>query len=423
MRDGIESSRYSYGILSVEDATRLTQAPDRTSLEVLADVLERQQEAIVDQWFAAACRDPLLRTHPSARERFATDLPHLYARLRAHVRNIASTSRKPTAQQRPSDGPGDGDGHHQRPRDELNAIVRAIEIFARVVLSDSLTRFAHVEPTPSAATEIEIRAGIHQFFEGLLDEALQQSSCDRATLDQSFEARLAIAKAELERTSSQRQRLMAVVAHELRNFVQGLSYVAQLWEKQPDNKKALQYARAQIRDMHDLLQLLLEHSTLVDARQAPALEPFDVQALCEEIAVVYQHAAEQKGLQLRHECESAPELVFADRVRIKQIISNLLSNAIKYTSQGEVALHFRVHDERYWEVHVTDTGPGISNEQAARLLSGLGGDETLPGRGIGLGITRDLVRMLGGTIELISATGEGSRFIVRLPGRIPNPGS
>jgi signal transduction histidine kinase len=158
---------------------------------------------------------------------------------------------------------------------------------------------------------------------------------------------------------------------------------------------------------------------LVGARQAPSLQPFDLQALCEELAIIYEQAAAQKGLRLRHECQTAPELVLGDRVRIKQIIANLLSNAIKYTVKGEVSLSFRVRDEHHWEVRIGDTGPGISAEHATRLLKGLGADEHLPGRGIGLGITKDLVNTLGGTIELTSANGQGSLFVVALPGRIP----
>jgi signal transduction histidine kinase len=112
---------------------------------------------------------------------------------------------------------------------------------------------------------------------------------------QTYQAQLAIAKAELERTSAQRQRFMAVVAHELRNFVQGLSYAAQLWEKQPDNKRALLFAQTQIRDMQELLHLLLEHSTLVGARQPPSLQPFDLQALCEELAVITSRLQPRRG--------------------------------------------------------------------------------------------------------------------------------
>jgi signal transduction histidine kinase len=199
--------------------------------------------------------------------------------------------------------------------ERLDALARKIEILARIVLVETVTEFARVERAFRGAQEIAARTAIHRFFANLLDQAIQTSAQQQAMESQTYQAQLAIAKAELERTSAQRQRFMAVVAHELRNFVQGLSYAAQLWEKQPDNKRALLFAQTQIRDMQELLHLLLEQSTLVGARQPPSLQPFDLQALCEELAVIYEQAATQKGLRLRHECETAPELVLSDRVR------------------------------------------------------------------------------------------------------------
>jgi signal transduction histidine kinase len=384
--------------------------------ERLATEIERQQEAILEQWIGAASRDPLLQIHGSIRG-FANDWPHLRHRLCSCVRYAERTQALGMREEQDALTAAAASGWQAGER--LDALARKIEILARIVLVETVTEFARVERAFRGAQEIAARTAIHRFFANLLDQAIQTSAQQQAMESQTYQAQLAIAKAELERTSAQRQRFMAVVAHELRNFVQGLSYAAQLWEKQPDNKRALLFAQTQIRDMQELLHLLLEHSTLVGARQPPSLQPFDLQALCEELAVIYEQAATQKGLRLRHECETAPELVLSDRVRVKQIVANLLSNAIKYTSRGEVCLRFRVRDEQHWEVHITDTGPGISAEHAARLLKGLGGDENLPGRGIGLGITKDLVSTLGGTIELTSANGEGSRFVVTLPGRIP----
>jgi signal transduction histidine kinase len=402
-----------------EESDRTTATRSEAPLERFVAHLERQQESIIDDWFVAARSDPVLQAQLSAQAQFASDLPQVYARLRAHVRLVTGPARV-SDQEQNIRAPAVRQEHES---DRVRATARAIELLARIVLGSCVTRYAQEEPTFRGVPEMKARIAIHHLFGELIDEAVREVSHDHAVLQQSLEARLAIMKAELEQAASQRQRMMAVVAHELRNFVQALSYTAQLWEKQPDNKKAQVLAQKQIREMQDLLQLLLEHSTLVGARQLPTLVPFDLQALCEELAVVYEEAAAQKGLQLRHECESAPELVLGDRLRIRQIVSNLLSNAIKYTARGEVALRFRVRDEQHWEVHITDTGPGISTEQAARLLNGLGGSENLPGRGIGLGITKDLVTMLGGTIELTSSPGLGSRFVVTFPGRIPIPES
>jgi signal transduction histidine kinase len=168
--------------------------------------------------------------------------------------------------------------------------------------------------------------------------------------------------------------------------------------------------------MHCLLQQLLEHSSLIDQHQPLQIETFKPEALCNELAIAYRAAAEAKHLHLFSDCTDAPETVQGDRLKTKQIIANLLSNAIKYTDRGEIYLSASRAINELWQIHIVDTGPGMPASAGERVLTGLGNmDDLLPGRGIGLGITKDLVDMLGGEIDMHSARGEGTRFTVTLP--------
>jgi signal transduction histidine kinase len=131
---------------------------------------------------------------------------------------------------------------------------------------------------------------------------------------------------------------------------------------------------------------------------------------------MYRPAAHDKGLALVGSCAEAPKQVVADRLRVKQIAANLLSNAIKYTSEGHVSLSFGLRGADRWVMQIADTGPGLEAGDAQHLFGGSAtGTEVVPRRGIGLAITKDLVDLLGGSLQVITKAGGGTLFEIVLP--------
>jgi signal transduction histidine kinase len=97
-------------------------------------------------------------------------------------------------------------------------------------------------------------------------------------------------------------------------------------------------------------------------------------------------------------------------------VINLLANAVRYTNDGQVSLVFAEHDEQRWLIRIEDTGPGLSAQATGRLFGELtAGAEPVPSRGIGLGITRDLIDILGGSLQVVTQAGAGTRIDVVLP--------
>ena len=123
--------------------------------------------------------------------------------------------------------------------------------------------------------------------------------------------------------------------------------------------------------------------------------------------------------------ENLPAHLFGDQLRIKQILNNLLSNAFKYTKEGKVALSVFAEpggkeDEVMLVLVVSDTGQGMTKEQLAKLFDeysqfNLEANRMIEGTGLGMAITRSLVRMMGGEISVESEPEKGSTFTVRLP--------
>lgn len=147
--------------------------------------------------------------------------------------------------------------------------------------------------------------------------------------------------------------------------------------------------------------------------------PVDLRVVCEEVISVFAGRAFEKGLSLTHRAEGSGK-VLADSIRLRQILFNLVGNAIKYTSSGEVVLEAtygpRDEDEQWSiELVVRDTGVGIPEEARRQIFESFTQlQQHSDGSGLGLGIVRQIVSAMEGTVEVESEVGVGSTFMVRL---------
>jgi two-component system sensor histidine kinase BaeS len=142
-------------------------------------------------------------------------------------------------------------------------------------------------------------------------------------------------------------------------------------------------------------------------------EEVDMERLVEQAHATFAEEARRRELDFSVECVDDVTIV-TDGDRVLQVITNLLKNAFRWTPEGgaiRVRLARDVHDVT---VEVEDSGPGITDEQRERIFSPFVSAD-LQGTGLGLPIARELAGALGGSIELESAPGRGSRFRLRLP--------
>jgi CheY-like chemotaxis protein len=153
--------------------------------------------------------------------------------------------------------------------------------------------------------------------------------------------------------------------------------------------------------------------------------PFHLHRSLEESIGLFRAAAAEKGLRLA--CDLAPELpawVAGDDTRLRQVVLNLVSNALKFTSAGEVVLSARLERQdptsHTITIEVRDTGIGIAPDQLPRLFASFNqADASISrrygGTGLGLAISKQLVELMGGTIDVQSTPGEGTRFQFTVP--------
>jgi signal transduction histidine kinase len=148
------------------------------------------------------------------------------------------------------------------------------------------------------------------------------------------------------------------------------------------------------------------------------LEDVDLSALLNESCALLSPMAAAKGLTLGVELPEAPVRFRTDPGKVRQIVFNLAANAVKCTRKGGVRVSQTGDDDEVL-LRVADTGIGISPADAERLFESYwqapGRDGASSGSGLGLTITRQLARLLGGDVELESSSNAGSTFLVRLP--------
>ena len=232
---------------------------------------------------------------------------------------------------------------------------------------------------------------------------------------------------EAERAMASRSAFLAAVGHDLRTPISAILAGAAEMERLGGPSSARANA-ALITDaglmMKALLDDLMDHSKLDAGRMTVEVADFNLRALLAQTLRLWQGPIRAKGLALRVEgAHEVPAMVRGDAMRVRQVLNNLLSNAMKFTETGAITLRLRCWAEEpsghALVIEVSDTGPGMTQAQVARLFTPFdqtadGVSATYGGTGLGLSISRDLTELMGGRLTARSQRGEGASFTVSL---------
>lgn len=229
---------------------------------------------------------------------------------------------------------------------------------------------------------------------------------------------------EAERASRLKSEFIANVSHELRTPLTSILGFSDLMMKNVGGTLSGSHVRFAAHIHEDgeyLLRLIndiLDLSRIESGQALLQLASINVLAAAGEAVMALSPVAER--YRLRVDCEVPPDLyVYADPLRLRQILNNLLSNSLKFTPEGgRVRLDARAADD-WAEISVCDTGVGIALSEQGRIFEKFHQVGDYPhgkneGSGLGLAITRQLVEMQGGVIRVESEPGKGSRFAFTL---------
>src|SRR5271165_5423459 len=255
-----------------------------------------------------------------------------------------------------------------------------------------------------------------------LDLRVRERTAELATANSSLQEEVVIrkqAEAAAEAASKAKSEFLANMSHEIRTPMNSILGYSQILQRDAGLSSFQRDALATISSSCDhllhLINNILDLSKIDAGRMELAISDFDLTALAYEIAAFFQNACEEKliGLRTIGLAEYSGAYVRGDEGKLRQILINLLGNAVKFTTNGRVTLRISKEEKRRWRFEVEDTGPGISPELRQRIFEPFQQGPEAKGQGgtgLGLPIAQRQVKIMGGSLQVRSAPGQGSVF-------------
>lgn len=244
------------------------------------------------------------------------------------------------------------------------------------------------------------------------------------TEDLNKAARLEQALTEAQAASRSKSTFLANMSHEIRTPLNGVLGMAELLDgliDEPRKKEMIGTIRRSGELLLNVLNEVLDMSKIEAGKMVIEMIPFIPAEIARQVEPLHGLRAQEKGLDFEVLTNSGADRPrIGDSFRIQQILNNLLSNAIKFTETGSISLTMLARPGKPLTIEVSDTGIGMSDEQLRRIFDNFeqaegGTTRRFGGTGLGMPIVRNLVELMGGSIEVQSEIGVGTRVKITLP--------
>jgi len=275
---------------------------------------------------------------------------------------------------------------------------------------------------PMELTVSPIKLDENTYFVGVMRDITSRVEQEQALISAKDEAEQA--KERAEQANRAKSEFLSKMSHEFRtplNAILGFSQLLSMENLSESDADSVNMISVSGQHLLNLVNDILDVSQIESGLMTISLENVDVKQLVSEVIPLIEAQLEHLNLTLSIEAfRDEPVWVIADHIKLKQVILNLLSNAVKYNRKnGFIAVTISQKDEHTISISIQDSGAGLSEQQQTLLFepfNRLGQENTdIEGTGIGLVISRELLRMMNGTLIVHSSVGQGSTFTVCLP--------
>jgi signal transduction histidine kinase/CheY-like chemotaxis protein len=234
------------------------------------------------------------------------------------------------------------------------------------------------------------------------------------------------ARDRAEAASEAKSRFLTTMSHEVRTPISGILGMADLLREaslDPENASYVEAIRSSGSALIALIDEILDLAKIEAGRIDLVVETVDLRRLTEGVVELLAPRAQSKGIEIAASFSAAaPRFVRADGLRLRQVLTNLAGNAVKFTDRGGLCVTVERGEQGAARFSIIDTGPGVPADRRAAIFDSFEqGDGSharrFEGAGLGLAISRELVRLMGGELTLADNPGGGSifTFAVRLP--------
>jgi two-component system phosphate regulon sensor histidine kinase PhoR len=226
---------------------------------------------------------------------------------------------------------------------------------------------------------------------------------------------------ELKNLERMKKEFVANISHELRTPLTAIKGFVETLEEEEEikNVQYLEIIKRHTDRLMNIVNDLLLLSELEQTGRALVIENVNLASLAENILKVFEQGVKEKGIQLKLVAGEDLKTIQADPFKLEQMFINLLDNAIKYTEKGEVSVTLTQIDSKF-VIEIQDSGIGIPGSHLPRIFERFyvvdkSRSKKLGGTGLGLSIVKHIVLLHGGTIDVESSLGMGTKFMIVLP--------
>lgn len=318
-------------------------------------------------------------------------------------------------------------------REEMAFLLSPAHLEAELLLHKTYSVRCHVHPNPAGNEYFEARAVLSQQDEDHFEVIIGHRALDQIIHEErKKQQQLEEALRQVELANKAKSTFLFNMSHDIRtpmNAILGFSHLLRMYKDKPE--RILDYTEKIEKSGEFLLSLInnvLELARIESGKSGIEESIIDMKELYESVGCLFENQMRDRQISFTRTLRTPHRFVYADKVKLQEILLNLLSNACKYTPPGgrvsfDICSAPAQEGIELFTTTIRDNGIGMTKEFLAHIFEAFTRERSStesrrPGFGLGMGIAKKLTELMGGTIAVESEPGKGTTFTVRVPHRI-----